>query len=136
MWKVFPLFHMAKPQLVELYEVDMMRTTTSVSPTDRALAKEFARRLAEQVDPQLFTVTLFGSRARGEADQESDLDLFVALKEDDTQGKIKEAASHIACDLTLESGILVAVFVADKAFLKQHEGFSFLRSVEQEGVPL
>jgi len=108
----------------------------SISPSDLALAKDFAYRLAEQVDPQLFTVTLFGSRARGDADEESDLDLFVALKEDDLQGEIKEAASRIACDLTLESGILVAIFVADKEFFKQHEGFSFLRTVEEEGVPL
>jgi predicted nucleotidyltransferase len=113
-----------------------MNNITSISPSDLALAKEFVRRLAQEVDPQLFTVTLFGSRARGDADEESDLDLFVALKEDDPQGAIKEAASRIACDLTLEGGILVSVFVADKEFLKQHEGFSFLQMVEEEGVPL
>jgi predicted nucleotidyltransferase len=44
-----------------------MRTISSISPPDLALAKEFARRLAEQGDPQLFQVTLFGSRARGDA---------------------------------------------------------------------
>jgi predicted nucleotidyltransferase len=113
-----------------------MRPSTSASPSDLALAKEFVQRLAQAVDPQLFTVTLFGSRARGDADEESDLDLFVALKEDDPQGEIKEAASCIACDLTLESGILVAIFVADKEFLTQYEGFSFLRTVEEEGVSL
>lgn len=111
-----------------------MRTT--VSPADLALAQEFVRRLAQQVDPRLFQVTLFGSHARGDADEESDLDLFVALKEDDPQGEIKEAASRIACDLTLESGVLVSIFVADTEFLKQHEGFSFLRTVEEEGVRL
>jgi hypothetical protein len=58
------------------------------------------------------------------------------LKKNDSQGKVKEAASRIACDLTLESGILVSIFVADKAFLTQHEGFSFLQTVEKEGGPL
>jgi predicted nucleotidyltransferase len=76
------------------------------------------------------------ARARGDADEESDLDLFVALKEDDPQGEVKTIASRIACDLTLECGILVSVFVADRAFLQQHEGFAFLEAVETEGVPL
>lgn len=108
----------------------------SVSSSDLAIAKEFARRLAEQVDARLFQVTLFGSRARGDADEESDLDLFVALKEDDPQGGVKEVACRIACDLTLECGILVSVFVADKEFLTQHEGFALLETIEEEGVPL
>jgi len=113
-----------------------VRDTKSIAPHDLALAKEFVRRLAQEIEPHLFTVTLFGSRARGDADEESDLDLFVALRKDDPRGEIKEAASRIACDLTLESGILVSLFVADKEFLKQHEGFTFLQAVKEEGVPL
>lgn len=113
-----------------------MHSLASVSPSDLALAREFARRLAQAVDPRLFTVTLFGSRARGDADEESDLDLFVALKDSDPEGKIKAAASDVACDLMLECGILISVFVADSAFLEQHEGFAFLQAVEEEGVPL
>jgi predicted nucleotidyltransferase len=113
-----------------------MKNSTSVAPHDLALAKEFVRRLAQEIEPHLFTVTLFGSRARGDADEESDLDLFVALRKDDPRGEIKEAASRIACDLTLESGILVSLFVADQEFLRQHEGFSFFQTVEEEGVPL
>jgi predicted nucleotidyltransferase len=54
----------------------MRKDTISVSPSDLALAKEFVRRLAQEVDPRLFTVPLFGSRARGDADEEADLDLF------------------------------------------------------------
>jgi predicted nucleotidyltransferase len=113
-----------------------VKDTISVSPQDLALAKEFVRRLAQEVAPQLFRVILFGSRARGDADEESDLDLFVELKEDDFHGAIKAAAHRIACDLTLECGILIAVFVADREFLKQHEGFAFLETIAEEGVPL
>ena len=113
-----------------------MSDTASISLGDLALAKEFVRRLAEQVDDRLFQVTFFGSRARGDADEESDLDLFVALKRDDPRKEIEKLAFGISCDLTLESGILVAVFVADKTFLHQHEGFAFLEAVEEEGVPL
>ncbi|MGE0826764.1 MAG: hypothetical protein AB7G75_18570 [Candidatus Binatia bacterium] len=47
-----------------------MRSASAVAPADLALAKEFARRLAEQYDPALFQITLFGSRARAGADME------------------------------------------------------------------
>ena len=63
-----------------------MSNTTSISPSDLALAKAFAHRVGQEVGPQLFQVTLFGSRARGDADEESDLDLFVAPKGSNQDG--------------------------------------------------
>jgi predicted nucleotidyltransferase len=113
-----------------------VRDAKCVARGDLALAREFARRLAEQISSQLFQVTLFGSRARGDADEESDLDLFVALKQNDPEGQVKAVTDRIACELTLECGILVSVFVADRQFLKQHEGFAFLETVKEEGIPL
>jgi hypothetical protein len=44
------------------------------------------------------------------------------------------AARQLACDLTLESGVLVSVFVADPTFVEQHEGYSFIEAVRQEGI--
>jgi predicted nucleotidyltransferase len=108
----------------------------SVAAGDLKLARQFATRLAEEHDARLFRVILFGSRARGEADEESDLDLFVALEGSDRDGKIKEAARRIACDLTLDYGFLVSVFVADRDFLERHRGFAFVRTIEREGVTL
>ncbi len=54
-----------------------MRTLIPVSPPDLTLAPEFARRLAEQISPHLFQVTLFGSRARGDANGKSNPALFI-----------------------------------------------------------
>jgi predicted nucleotidyltransferase len=113
-----------------------MRGASSVAPGDLTIAKEFVRRLAERIDSERFQVILFGSRARGDADEESDLDLLVRLKENDSECAVKAVVSHIACDLTLEYGVLVAAFVADEQFLNQRKGFSFLETVEKEGVPL
>jgi len=113
-----------------------MSDTCSIRASDLALAREFVQRLTARVDERILKVTLCGSRARGDAHEESDLDLFVAVNRDDPERGVEQAAFGIACDLTLESGILVSVLVADQAFLRRHEGFAFLEAVEEEGIPL
>jgi predicted nucleotidyltransferase len=113
-----------------------MKTAPTPAPRDLAIAREFGKRFAQRCGREMFELTLFGSRARGDADEESDLDLFVVLHGDDPEGTLKDAARAIACDLTLEHGLLVSVFVADREFCTRHKGYSFLETVAVEGVRL
>jgi predicted nucleotidyltransferase len=48
---------------------------------DEALIQEIARKIAQAFHPR--RIILFGSRARGEARQDSDIDLFVELETSD-----------------------------------------------------
>jgi hypothetical protein len=49
---------------------------------------------------------------------------------------VRRTAWEIAGDLTLERGILVSVFVADRAFMDARRGYSFLEAVAAEGIPV
>jgi len=60
--------------------------------------------------------------------------LSVTLKRADSDGRFKATARQLACDLTLESGIFVSVFVGDQTFLDQHKGYSFIEKAQDEGV--
>ena len=108
--------------------------STGPAPADLELAREFARRLAALLGGHDFTVTLFGSRARGDADPESDLDLFVALGHDDPVGTIEDTATAVASDMTLRYKIPVCAIVADRSYREQHKGYAFLAAVEREGI--
>ena len=113
-----------------------MSQTVTIRDSDLALAREYVRRLTARAGERISQVTLYGSRARGDADEESDLDLFVAVKRDEPRREVEQQALSIACEMTLESGILVSVLVADGAFLQRHQGFAFLEAIEEEGIPL
>ena len=56
------------------------RDAARIVESQTKLAREFARQLRSKLNRADFTVKLFGSRATGEADAESDLDLLGELK--------------------------------------------------------
>ena len=110
--------------------------SSAVAPRDLELAAEFARRLRKAAGGVAFEVTLFGSRARGDNERDSDLDLFVAVDVDHLPPAFLESARAVAADLTLEAGILVSAFLADREYMRTHQGWSLLETIAEEGVPV
>lgn len=113
-----------------------MNKNTSVSAEDLRLAREFVRRLGEHVNPESFSVTLYGSRARGDAEPDSDLDLFVAVVAPAPEREVEKAADDIACDMTLQYGLLICPLIADQQFISSRQGYSFFDTLREEGVPV
>lgn len=77
--------------------------------TDEELARRIARDLRELYGPRLKQVVLFGSRARGDADPDSDMDLVVVLDgATDPYAEIRRM-NDVLWQQTLDSGIVVSV---------------------------
>jgi predicted nucleotidyltransferase len=83
---------------------------------------------------QLKGVYLFGSYARGEADQESDLDILVVLDAFDRYAHEVNRTGALAADLSLKYGVTVSL-----VFLREHEWLKgdnpFLSNVRDEAIP-
>ena len=84
---------------------------------------------------ELQQLVLFGSRARGDAEPDADIDLLVVLKSEAAIGQYREFANDIICELSLKYDAVVSCVFTTSAQFKQ-SGMPFYRNVRREGVPL
>jgi len=89
----------------------------------------------KSIDPTA-QVILFGSRARGDARQDSDWDILILIK-DKVTTEIERSFRYRLFDLELETGEVFSTFVYNTdTWNKKHKVTPFYRSIKQEGVLL
>jgi len=87
------------------------------------------------IDPTA-KIILFGSRARGDARQDSDWDILILIK-DIVTTEIERAFRYKLFDLELETGEVFSTFVYNtNTWNKKHKVTPFYKSIKQEGVLL
>jgi len=109
-----------------------------VDERDRNMVLELKRRLPADVMAHVRRVIAFGSRARDQGQEYSDLDLLILVdrKTPELETKIEDIAYQVMWDHDFKPIISIKVF-AEASYRKSlKEGFSFYKNVEREGVPL
>lgn len=99
---------------------------------DRRIARELRQRLAE-VTP-IRDLVVFGSRARGDATPDSDMDVFVELEE--ITPELRERISEIAWEVGFERDRVITTIVATRDDL-EHGAMGanpLMLNIEREGV--
>jgi predicted nucleotidyltransferase len=99
-----------------------------------AVAVEFARQVRERLGPRVREVVLFGSRARGDARDDSDYDVVVVV--DRHSPEVRETLLAIEVDLLDRYGSLVACLLRDERQWAASQGLPIGLNVAREGVTL
>jgi predicted nucleotidyltransferase len=99
---------------------------------DLKTAKELKKRVSE-ITP-LIDFRLFGSRARGDADEYSDMDIFMEFESVDRV--LKNRVKNIAWDMTLETGIVVTTLLFSRSEIEDSalRSSPIIRVIMEEGV--
>lgn len=101
----------------------------------KAILDELKKRLSDLYGERLVELVLFGSQARGDAEDGSDIDVLVVLKgEVDACAEIKRTIDIVA-GMSLENDTVVSCVFMNDDYYRRRNG-PFLRNVRREGVRL
>ena len=105
---------------------------------DLSLVKDFQRRLPPEVACRVRGIRLFGSRARGQAEPDSDLDVLVLVDRYDPQleHEIEDAAYAAMWDDEFRVILSLKVFSEQEFSDLIRRGWSFFRAIQREGIPV
>ena len=103
---------------------------------DNRMVAEFRKRLPDDIKSQLRAILVYGSRARGDATVDSDLDV-VALVENKTpeiERKLHDIAYDVMWDFDFIPMMSLQVFSDARFHDAAQEGMSYYRNVLSEGI--
>lgn len=103
----------------------------SDQPTQRRerAFEEFARAVEDTFADQLHELILYGSTARGEATERSDVDVLVVLDEETRT----EELFQLAFDIGVEHGVAIVPHIQTREHFESRRDHPFLKNVLDEG---
>lgn len=115
------------------------RLPSHLTPNERAALVTLVDRLHQRYGEDLLRVVLFGSKARGDFDEESDLDLLIVVRmPDDNYWRHWNEIVTTTYDLELTYSVVFSFIIKDEPEYALMRQWNLLlnRNIEQDGIEL
>ena len=101
---------------------------------EKTIIEEFEKRVKDKFADEIVKIVVFGSKARGEAGKNSDIDILVITSSDDWRkgDEIRE----IGYDLDEHIDYRLSIQVISESHMNylRSNSFQFIKNIESEGV--
>jgi len=106
----------------------------ALSPDEKSALSNFKAALKQALSGQLVELKLFGSKARGDDEPDSDMDVLVIVASDDWH--IRDTVYDVATDMLLQWDVCISPKVISKNRFDQlcKEGTSFIHNVSKDAI--
>jgi uncharacterized protein len=108
----------------------------TLNPLEKKALAQFVSQLEIRLGKKNFHVSLFGSKARGDFDKESDIDLLVVLSDTVTLSDAKSIIRDIANQVSLDYGVLLVNIVISHSAWEDKADYSLFETIRNEGILL
>lgn len=104
-----------------------------MDPKVKRLVDQVKTHLSERYGEGIKRVILYGSHARGEATQDSDIDVLVLVDQSLNPSEVEESLSDLLYDILLEEQELVSVVAVREERFENYNS-PFMLNVKREGM--
>ena len=113
-----------------------MRRVEDLPETERTVLRELRSRIQREFPEWSFWMTLFGSRARGDAEPDSDMDVLLEVETERVSFAEKQKVRRVAGEVSIDFGVVVSILISDGRLRQERGDFSIFETIREEGIPV
>ena len=113
-----------------------MRTVQDLPEAERSVLRELQRRIQQEFPNWAFRMTLFGSRARGDSDPDSDMDVLLEVETERISFAEKQRLRRVAGEVSIDFSVVLSILTSDRRLREERGDFSIFQNIREEGIPV
>lgn len=113
-----------------------MRTIETLLVQERTALADLQRDVRAAMPGVFMRWTLFGSRARGDAEPDSDMDVLLELDLERLDLATKRRIRRLAGEVSLKHDLVISLLLMDRTQARERGDYAIFANIREEGIPL